>query len=117
MEHTDTTKAEFILWLIQQKERDDLVGDLARDVNSEIENEKITPDIGYKKLYSRIKSLTNPEDWDINRMEDTGYEKFKELDEEPPENFVPVVNPLLCLKMAWHEFKTGEIIVDDFMTQ
>lgn len=117
MEHTDNTKAEFILWLIQQKERNDLIGDLARDVNSEIENEKITPDIGYKKLYSRIKSMIDPEDWDINRMEDSGFDRFKVQGVEPPDNFIPMVNPLLCLKMAWHEFKTGENIVDDFMNQ
>lgn len=108
-------KTNFMNWLIEQRHRDDLVGDIAGDVKRELDENLIPLDIGYQKLYWRIKSKINPDEWDINFMDETGFEPFEKSGKKPPKNFVPFVNPLLCLDMAWHEFKTGENIVEPFM--
>lgn len=111
----DYDKSDFIRWLVCQTQRDDLVGDIATDVKTELNNNLITEDIGYKKLYSRIKTVINPDYWDVNNMEEHGFEKFEESGEEPPPGYNPFVNPLVCLKIAWHEYKTGDNIVDGIM--
>ena len=95
----------FLCWLIAQKHRDDLIGDIANDVESDFIHDRIKADATFEEIYQQVKKIINPSDWNINHPKETGLESFERIGRKPHDNWSPKVSPLLCLKLAWDEYE------------
>ena len=76
----------FYSWLISQKGRDDLIGDLATDVEGDLKAKGWST---YSELKKHIE-FSSSSNWEINSFKDCNKEGF--------------VNPLLCLRLSKMEF-------------
>ncbi len=103
---------KFINWLIQQSERNDIIGDVAFDTKVTIEKGFLSMSANYEDIWKYISDNYESHNFFHQHTESDTELKKKQLDLENEighklrEDFTITISPLMCLQFAWDEYET-----------
>ena len=100
---------KFVDWLVKQSDRNDLVGDVSRDVVESIENGDFDSRPMFSDIWKYIESNFNTSNFFIQHNDSEPDFKRRKVEErlgrKLHDSYADSVSPLVCLQLAWDEYE------------